>query len=195
MRFLRNRIPPGRREKAAESQTMMSLAETSVARNERRPLLPSQAVVRNELLRVQPMAMQIEKVPGNFRDDWRTYQGNVLAPGLWIMAVYRFGRWRYGIRPRWIRMGFSFAYKILFAMVQIASGAEFPARLVSAAGFGSTIRTGLSLAGTLGSATKSSCGTALPLACAIPGKGFAGDWKPCGYWSGREDPGYHPCGR
>ncbi len=75
---------------------------------------------------MQPIAMQIEKVPGSFREDWRTYQGNILAPGLWVMAVYRFGRWRYGIRPRWIRIGFSFVYKILFTMVQIASGAEIP---------------------------------------------------------------------
>ena len=75
---------------------------------------------------MQPIAMQIEKVPGSFREDWRTYHGNLLAPGLWVMAVYRFGRWRYGIRLRWIRIGFSFAYKILFAIVQIASGAEVP---------------------------------------------------------------------
>jgi serine O-acetyltransferase len=69
---------------------------------------------------------QIEEVPGSFRDDWRTYEGDLLSPGLWVMAVYRFGRWRYRIRPRWIRMGFSFAYKILFAFVRAASGAEVP---------------------------------------------------------------------
>ncbi len=69
---------------------------------------------------------QIEKVPGSFREDWRTYQGNLFAPGLWVMAVYRFGRWRYGIQPRWMRVGFSFAYKILFATVQAISGAEIP---------------------------------------------------------------------
>lgn len=71
-------------------------------------------------------AIQIEKVPGGFRDDYRTYAGDLFAPGLWVMAAYRFGRWRYGIRPRWIRMGFSLAYKILFALVRAASGAEIP---------------------------------------------------------------------
>jgi len=69
---------------------------------------------------------QMERVPGSFREDWRIYQGNLLSPGLWVMAAYRFGRWRYRIRPRFVRMGFSFAYKILFAMVQAASGAEIP---------------------------------------------------------------------
>jgi len=71
-------------------------------------------------------SMQIEEVPGSFRDDWRTYEGDLLSPGLWVMAAYRFGRWRYGIRPRWLRKVFSFAYKILFAFVRAASGAEIP---------------------------------------------------------------------
>ena len=68
----------------------------------------------------------MEEVPGNFREDWITYEGNLLTPGLWVMAVYRFGRWRYRIRPRWLRIAFSFAYKILFALVRIASGTEIP---------------------------------------------------------------------
>jgi serine O-acetyltransferase len=62
----------------------------------------------------------------NFREDWRTYEGNLLCPGLWVMAVYRFGCWRYTIRWRWLRMGFSFAYKISFAFVQAATGTELP---------------------------------------------------------------------
>jgi serine O-acetyltransferase len=70
--------------------------------------------------------MLIEKAPGSLREDYRTYAGDLFAPGLWVMAVYRFGRWRYGIRPRFVRIGFSFAYKILFALVRAASGAEIP---------------------------------------------------------------------
>ena len=62
----------------------------------------------------------------NFREDWRTYEGNLSCPGLWVMAVYRFGQWRYTIRRRWVRIGFSFAYKVLFVLVRAASGAEIP---------------------------------------------------------------------
>jgi serine O-acetyltransferase len=75
---------------------------------------------------MQTSVIQIEDVPGNFREDWQTYEGNLFAPGLWVMAVYRFGRWRYRIRPRVVRIGFSFAYKFLFAFVRAASGAEIP---------------------------------------------------------------------
>jgi serine O-acetyltransferase len=62
----------------------------------------------------------------NIREDWRTANRNILWQGFWVMAVYRFGRWRYGISPRWLRMPFSLAYKILFALVQAASGTELP---------------------------------------------------------------------
>jgi serine O-acetyltransferase len=68
----------------------------------------------------------LKEVPGSFREDWRTYEGNPLNPGLWVMAVYRFGRWRYGVRLRPVRIVFSFAYKILFAWERAASGAEIP---------------------------------------------------------------------
>ncbi|HWE53384.1 MAG TPA: hypothetical protein VG273_26560 [Bryobacteraceae bacterium] len=69
---------------------------------------------------------EIEAVPGSFREDWDTYRGDVFAPGLLVMAVFRFGRWRYRIRPRWLRIGFSLTYKILFAFAQAATGAEVP---------------------------------------------------------------------
>jgi serine O-acetyltransferase len=69
---------------------------------------------------------QVEVVPGTLREDWRTYGGNLFSPGLWVMVVYRFGRWRYRIPLRWLRVGFSFAYKCMFAFVQAASGAEIP---------------------------------------------------------------------
>jgi serine O-acetyltransferase len=42
------------------------------------------------------------------------------------MAVYRFGRWRYEIRWPLLRKPFSFIYKVLFALVQMATGTELP---------------------------------------------------------------------
>jgi serine O-acetyltransferase len=60
------------------------------------------------------------------REDWCTYERNILSPGLWVMVVYRFGRWRYGIPWRPLRMPFSLAYKLALAFVCAASGAELP---------------------------------------------------------------------
>ena len=62
----------------------------------------------------------------HLREDWRTSQGNFLCPGLWVMAVYRFGCWRYRVTWRWLRMPFSLAYKVAFALVGAATGAELP---------------------------------------------------------------------
>jgi serine O-acetyltransferase len=62
----------------------------------------------------------------NIREDWRTYDRQISRQGLWSMAVYRFGRWRYTIRWRWLRMPFSFLYKVLKPVSEVLTGIEFP---------------------------------------------------------------------
>ena len=62
----------------------------------------------------------------NLRADLRAHGGDWAAQGFWALVVYRFGRWRYGIRPGWLRKPFSLLYKILFKGVQIVTGIELP---------------------------------------------------------------------
>lgn len=62
----------------------------------------------------------------NLRQDLRAYKGNWAAQGFWVMIVYRFGRWRYGLRPAILRKPFSLLYKVLYKAVQIVTGIEFP---------------------------------------------------------------------
>lgn len=62
----------------------------------------------------------------NVREDWHTYGRDPFAPGMWVMLVYRFGRWRYEIPWRAVRMPISLLYKILFAFTIIVTGAEVP---------------------------------------------------------------------
>lgn len=62
----------------------------------------------------------------NIREDWRTHDRDWTRRGLWVLAVYRFGNWRYGIRSRAIRMPFSFAYKLLKVFSEILTGIELP---------------------------------------------------------------------
>ena len=66
----------------------------------------------------------------NLREDWRTYDRKLLRQGLWVMAVYRFGRWRYRIRARWIRVPFSGIYKLLRLLCEILTGIELPCEAV-----------------------------------------------------------------
>lgn len=62
----------------------------------------------------------------NIKADLKSYQGDFGAQGFWVMVVYRFGRWRYGVRPALLRKVFSFIYKILYKMMQILTGIELP---------------------------------------------------------------------
>jgi serine O-acetyltransferase len=62
----------------------------------------------------------------NLKEDWQTYEGDIWRQGLWVMWVYRFGQWRYGIRPASLRKPFSLLYKILRTGCQMLTGVELP---------------------------------------------------------------------
>ncbi|MDP3006769.1 serine O-acetyltransferase [Methylotenera sp.] len=62
----------------------------------------------------------------NIRNDLKSYKGDFGAQGFWVMLVYRFGRWRYGVRPAILRKFFSLIYKILYKFIQIITGIELP---------------------------------------------------------------------
>jgi serine O-acetyltransferase len=66
------------------------------------------------------------KVFKNIRNDLRAHGGHWAAQGFWVLVVYRFGRWRYGVRPPLLRKVFSLIYKIWFKVIQIVCGVELP---------------------------------------------------------------------
>lgn len=62
----------------------------------------------------------------NIRNDLRAHGGQFGAQGFWVMVVYRFGRWRYGVRPAPVRKLCSLVYRVLYKFVQILTGIELP---------------------------------------------------------------------
>lgn len=62
----------------------------------------------------------------NIRNDFIAHDRKWGAQGFWAMVVYRFGRWRYGVRPVILRKFFSLLYKVLYKLVQIVTGIELP---------------------------------------------------------------------
>jgi serine O-acetyltransferase len=62
----------------------------------------------------------------NIREDWWTHGRQISRQGLWAMALYRYGRWRYAIRWRWLRMPFSILYKVLKPISEVLTGIELP---------------------------------------------------------------------
>jgi serine O-acetyltransferase len=71
----------------------------------------------------------------NLRDDYRAHGRKLGAQGLWVMAVYRFGRWRYGVKPAILRKFFSLIYHVLFKFIQIVTGIELPCEALVGANF------------------------------------------------------------
>jgi serine O-acetyltransferase len=64
------------------------------------------------------------------REDWRNYDGDLTRQGLWVMLVYRFGRWRYGVHSRPLRLPLSFLYKAFKLLMQIMTGIDLPCETV-----------------------------------------------------------------
>ncbi len=60
------------------------------------------------------------------REDWQTYDRDIQRQGFWVMAVYRFGRWRYTIKNSFLRKIFSFIYRVLKLLSQILTGIDLP---------------------------------------------------------------------
>ena len=60
----------------------------------------------------------------HLQEDWQTYERDIFRQGLWVMAVYRFGRWRYQIQSAWLRKPFSLIYRILRTLCQVLTGVE-----------------------------------------------------------------------
>ena len=62
----------------------------------------------------------------NIRADLAAHGGRWGAQGFWALAVYRFGRWRYGVRPVILRKALSLIYRLSYKLVQIVCGIELP---------------------------------------------------------------------
>lgn len=66
----------------------------------------------------------------NIREDWRTHNSQWSRHGFWVLVIYRFGRWRYGIRWRPLRMPVSFVYKVLKFFSEMLLGTELPCEAI-----------------------------------------------------------------
>ncbi len=71
----------------------------------------------------------------NLRDHWITHERDPRRQGLWVLVVYRYGRWRYRIRPKFLRLPFSFVYHVLKLASQILTGIDLPCEVTIGKGF------------------------------------------------------------
>jgi len=62
----------------------------------------------------------------NIRADFRAHGNAWGSQGFWALVMYRFGRWRYGVRPLLLRKAFSAIYHVFYKVVQVLTGIELP---------------------------------------------------------------------
>ena len=60
------------------------------------------------------------------REDFAAHSRDPWRQGVWVMAVFRFGQWRYRVRTALLRKPLSLAYKFMKIGVQIATGIDLP---------------------------------------------------------------------
>lgn len=66
----------------------------------------------------------------NIRDDLQAHGGDWGAQGFWALLVYRFGRWRLGMRSVLLRKLLSLVYRMLYKCIQIITGIELPCEVI-----------------------------------------------------------------
>jgi serine O-acetyltransferase len=71
----------------------------------------------------------------NIRQHWRDHERDWTRLGFYALAVYRFGRWRYEVRPAVLRKPFSLVYKIAHVGTTALCGVEIPCEAVIGKGF------------------------------------------------------------
>ncbi len=57
-----------------------------------------------------------------WREDLRTHDGELFSQGFWAIALHRFGNWRMGVRPRFLRVPLSLMYKMAYKWVEWTCG-------------------------------------------------------------------------
>lgn len=71
----------------------------------------------------------------NIRADFEAHGRSLGAQGFWVLVIYRFGRWRYNVRPALLRKVCSLIYHVAFKLIQVMTGIELPCEVEIGPGF------------------------------------------------------------
>ncbi|MEO8308560.1 MAG: DapH/DapD/GlmU-related protein [Pseudomonadota bacterium] len=86
--------------------------------------------IHEHTVRVGGIASPRPQPFANIRADLRAHGGDWLAPGFWTLMVYRFGRWRYGIRSFALRRLMAGFYWVAYKLVKSILGISLPCEVV-----------------------------------------------------------------
>jgi serine O-acetyltransferase len=72
---------------------------------------------------------------GHLRAHWNDHDRDWTRLGFYALVVYRFGRWRYTLRPILLRKPFSLMYKVARVLATMLCGIEIPCEVTIGKGF------------------------------------------------------------
>src|SRR6185295_403801 len=72
------------------------------------------------------LLVDVTRMFEHIRGDFNAHHRHWGAQGFWALLVYRFGRWRIGLRPRLLRRLLYPLYLLLEKLVQVCAGIELP---------------------------------------------------------------------
>ena len=76
--------------------------------------------------RPEPPAAASPGLCALWREDLRSHRGEWSRPGFLSLAVYRFGVWRMGVRPKLLRAPLSLIYRFFYVRCRNVYGIELP---------------------------------------------------------------------
>lgn len=59
-------------------------------------------------------------------EDWSAHGRDWTKPGFRAVAIHRFGVWRMGVQPKWLRAAFSVLYRLCYRHVRNVYGIDLP---------------------------------------------------------------------
>lgn len=84
------------------------------------------AVADNEVVQATPGEQTSLRLLQQLREDYQVHQKDWTLPGFRAVAVYRFGVWASGLRPRILRAPFTLIYNALYRYVRNHYSIELP---------------------------------------------------------------------
>jgi serine O-acetyltransferase len=79
---------------------------------------------------MNPTISMVKAMLDLIREDYQQYDRKLSHQGLWVMAVYRYGRWVNDVQPIIVRKFLTLIYRCLKLVSQVLTGVDLPCEAI-----------------------------------------------------------------